>query len=275
MKRRQLLTGLPALALSAGALVSGGAQAIGPRSEVSIGRLKHGGTWDTRPEALRRMLWEAGKRTSIQVARDAVLVSLDGGAVAVANAVGNAAGNAGGASRAPEGDELFWQPLLVLTGEGALPPFDARARARLERHLRFGGTLIVDAPSPSDAFWDSAKKEIGTVMGGAVPRALEADHVIFKSFYLLDGAIGRVAQDKNLYSIDLGGRAAVIFSSNDLLGALERDRFGTWRFDCEPDAESQREMSFRLATNLLMYATCIDYKADQVHIPFIMKKKRR
>ena len=38
---------------------------------------------------------------------------------------------------------------------------------------------------------------------------------------------------------------------------------------------SHFEMSFRLATNLLMYATCLDYKADQVHIPFIMKKKRR
>ena len=249
--------GLPGLALGASAstLFSSAARAIGPRSEVSIGRLKHGGSWDTRPEAVRRMLWEAGKRTSIQVAREAAVVSLDATGV--------------------EGDELFWQPLLFLTGEGALPAFDARARARLERHLRFGGTLVVDAPSASDPFWDSAKKEVSAVLGGAVPRALEADHVIFKSFYLLDGAVGRIVEDKHLYSIDVGGRAAVIFSSNDLLGALERDRFGTWRFDCEPEGESQREMAFRLGTNLLMYATCIDYKADQVHIPFIMKKKRR
>lgn len=249
--------GLPALALGAtgATILSSRARAIGPRSEVSIGRLKHAGTWDTRPEALRRALWEAGKRTSIQVARDATIVSLDGSG--------------------PEAEELFWQPLLFLTGEGALPPFDARARARLERHLRFGGTLVVDAPSASDPFWDSAKKEVAAVLGGAVPRALEAEHVIYKSFYLLDGAVGRVVEDKHLYGIDIGGRAAVVFSSNDLLGALERDRFGTWRFDCEPDGESQREMSFRLATNLLMYATCIDYKSDQVHIPFIMKKKRR
>src|SRR5207245_906964 len=69
-------------------------------------------------------------------------------------------------------------------------------------------------------------------------------------------------------------RAAILFSTNDLLGALERDRFGTWKFDCEPDGESQREMAFRLATNIMMYATCLDYKADQVHIPFIMNKKR-
>jgi hypothetical protein len=244
------MLGLPALALGA---VS--ARALGPRSEVSVGRLKHAGTWDTRPDALRRLLWEAGKRTSINVARDAADVSLeDAGA---------------------EGGELFWQPLLVMTGEGALPPLDARARGRLERHLRFGGMLVVDAPSAADPFWESAKREIGAVLGGAVALALGAEHVVFKSFYLLDGAVGRIADDKHLYGIDVGGRAAVIFSSNDLLGALERDRFGTWRFDCEPNGDSQREMSFRLATNLLMYATCLDYKADQVHIPFIMKKKRR
>lgn len=251
MKRRELLLGLPAVALAAGS-----ARAIGPRSEVAIGRVKHGGAWDTRPEAVRRLLWEAGKRTSINVARDAVTVSLE-------------------ANGSPEADELFWQPLLVMSGEGELPPFDPRARARLERHLRFGGTLLVDAPSAADPFWEAAKREVASVLPAAALRPLAPDHVIYKSFYLLDGAVGRLKDDKHLYGIDVGGRAAVIFSSNDLLGALERDRFGTWKYDCEPDGESQREMAFRLGTNILMYATCLDYKADQVHIPFIMKKKRR
>jgi hypothetical protein len=256
VKRRDVLLGVP-LGLGALALgTAGPARAIGPRSEVSIGRVRHGGSWDTRPEALRRMLWEAGKRTSIQVARDAAVVTLE-------------------PNGTPEADELFLQPLLVMTGEGELPPLDARARARLERHLRFGGTLLVDAPSSSDPFWGSARREIGAVLPAATLRPLAADHVVFKSFFLLDGAVGRTRDDKHLYGIELGGRAAVLFSANDLLGALERDRFGTWRFDCEPEGESQREMSFRLATNILMYATCLDYKADQVHIPFIMKKKRR
>lgn len=255
MKRRDVLVGSAAVLAASVGIASSGARAIGPRSEINVGRLRHGGTWDTRPEAARRMLWEAGKRTSMQVARDAVTVSLEAGS--------------------PEGDELFWQPLLFMTGEGPLPSFDSRARARLERHLRFGGTLVVDAPSAADPFWETSKKELASILGGAVVRALDAEHVIFKSFYLLDGAVGRIVDDKHLYGIDIGGRAAVIFSSNDLLGALERDRFGTWRFDCEPDGEAQREMSFRLATNVLMYATCLDYKADQVHIPFIMKKKRR
>lgn len=261
MKRRDLLKGLPSALLGARAVgvaaataSSSAARAIGPRSEVGIGRVKHAGTWDTRPEALRRLLWEAGKRTSINVARDATVVSLD--------------------PSAPESAELFWQPLLVITGEGDMPAFDPRARARLERHLRFGGTLVVDAPSAADPFFAAAKREIAAVLPASTVRPLDADHVVYKSFFLLDEAVGRLKDDKHLYGVDVGGRAAVILSTNDLLGALERDRFGTWRFDCEPDGDSQREMAFRLATNILMYATCLDYKADQVHIPFIMQKKR-
>ncbi|OGQ26278.1 MAG: hypothetical protein A2138_01755 [Deltaproteobacteria bacterium RBG_16_71_12] len=250
MRRRDfLLTTVPL------ALAATGARAIGPRSQVGVGRLKHGGAWDSRPEALRRLLWEAGKRTSISVARDAAVVSLD--------------------EDTPEGRELFWQPLVFLSGEGELPPFSARQRARLERHLRYGGMLVIDAPSAADPFTAGAKRELAAVLPGTTLRALDGEHVIFKSFYLLDGAVGRTRDDAHLYAVDVAGRAAVVLSTNDLLGALERDRFGTWRFDCEPDGDAQRELAFRLAVNLLMYATCLDYKEDQVHIPFIMKKKRR
>lgn len=250
MRRRDLLLASVPLALAAV-----GARAIGPRSQVGVGKLKHAGAWDARPEALRRLLWEVGKRTSISVARDAAVVALD--------------------DTSPEGKELFWQPLLFLSGEGELPPFSQAERARLERHLRFGGMLVVDAPSAADRFVAGAKREIAAVLPGTTLRPLDGEHVIFKSFYLLDGAVGRVRDDGHLYGVEVGGRIAVVLSTNDLLGALERDRFGTWRFDCEPDGEAQREQAFRLAVNLLMYATCLDYKEDQVHIPFIMKKKRR
>jgi hypothetical protein len=244
-----------ALPLAAGAIASERAWGIGPKSEVSIGRLRHAGTWDTRPEALRRLLWEAGKRTSINVAREATTVALDGDGA--------------------EAEALFAQPLLWLMGEGDLPAFTPGARARLERHLRFGGMLVVDAQSPRDAFLEGAKREIAALLPGQKLAALPSEHVIYKSFYLLDEAVGRSKDDRHLYGVELGGRTAVVVSTNDLSGALERDRFGNWRFECEPDGNTQREMSFRLATNLLMYATCLDYKADQVHIPFIMKKKRR
>jgi hypothetical protein len=244
------------LLTGAAALTATGARAIGPTSEVGVGVIAHGGTWDHRPEAVRRLLWETGKRTSINAARERTVVRLDEDGSAEARA-------------------LYWQPLLILAGEGPLPPFSDGARRRLERHLRFGGLLLVDAPSPTDPFIADVRRELGLVLPGVTPRRIDKDHVVMKSFFLVPRAEGRLRASETLEVMDLGDRSAVLISENDLLGAFERDRFGTWRFECEPDGDSQRERAFRLGINIMMLATCLDYKEDQVHIPFIMKKKRR
>jgi len=248
-RRQLLLTGVATLTATA-------ARAIGPTSEVGAGVIAHGGTWDHRPEAVRRLLWETGKRTSINAARERTVVRLDD-------------------DRSAEANALYWQPLLILAGEGPLPPFSEAARRRLERHLRFGGLLLVDAPSPSDPFIADARRELALVLPGVTPRRIDKDHVVMKSFFLVPRAEGRLRASETLEAMDLGDRAAVLISENDLLGAFERDRFGTWRFECEPDGDPQRERAFRLGINIMMLATCLDYKEDQVHIPFIMKKKRR
>ena len=41
-----------------------------------------------------------------------------------------------------------------------------------------------------------------------------------------------------------------------------------------PGGEAQREMAFRLGINLAMYALCLDYKTDQVHVPFILRRRQ-
>lgn len=252
-----MLTRRHALQLAATTcLVGSTARAIGPTSEVGVGVIAHGGTWDHRPEAVRRLLWEVGKRTSINVARERTVVRLDD-------------------DGSPEARALYWQPLLILSGEGPMPPFSDVARRRLERHLRFGGLLLVDGPSAADPFLVDARRELAAVLPGMAPRRLDKEHVVMKSFFLVPRAEGRVRAVEQLEAIDLGDRAAVLVSDNDLLGAFERDRFGTWRFECEPDGDAQRERAFRLGVNIMMMATCLDYKEDQVHIPFIMKKKRR
>ncbi len=56
-------------------------------------------------------------------------------------------------------------------------------------------------------------------------------------------------------------------------GALDRDRFGSWTFDLIPATGRQREMALRLGVNLLLYALCLHYNADQVHIRYLMKKR--
>lgn len=247
--RRRLLASLAALPL-AGALWPRPVGAIGDRSLISVGQLKHGKGWDDRPEALRRLLWEVKRRTSVNAAADAVTVQLTD-------------------------DEIFYQPLLVLTGSGSLPPLDDRAKARLERHLRFGGMLWVDAPSADDGFAKDARALLADLLAPTALEPLAKEHVLYKSYFLTDGAHGRTDDDKRVLALATPERAMVLMTQCDVLGALERDRFGTWRFECVPGGERQRERAFRFAVNVVMYATCLDYKEDQVHIPFIMKKSRR
>lgn len=247
--RRRLLSALAALP-ALGALWPGRAHAIGERSLVSMGQLKHGNGWNDRPEALRRLLWEVKRRTSVNAATAAVpLTLLD--------------------------DEIFYQPLLVLTGSGALPPLDEKARARLERHLRFGGMLWVDAPSPNDGFAKDARAWLEDVLPPTKLEPLPKEHVLFKSYFLVDRAYGRNEEETGVLALSTGDRTVALLTQCDVLGALERDRFGTWRFECVPGGERQRERAFRFGVNVVMYATCLDYKEDQVHIPFIMKKSRR
>ncbi len=70
------------------------------------------------------------------------------------------------------------------------------------------------------------------------------------------------------------GRLVCRYVANDLGGAWARDDFGNYDFPCEPGGEKQRELAFRMGVNLVMYALCLDYKSDQVHVPFIMKRRR-
>lgn len=234
-------------------------RAIGPGVRVGIGQIKHGGNWDPRPEALRRLLWEIRKRTSIEVRRDATFVSL-------------------------ESDELFEQPFLVLTGKGEMPAWSEKARQNITRHLRFGGFLYVDAPSPEDPFTESVKREIELIRKSLKGNQnyenptferVDTKHVLFKSFFLLKRVVGRHTYDTGVIGLDLDQRMVLAMTQNDVLGAYERDRLGNWVYACEPGGERQREMAIRFGVNLIMYATCLDYKSDQVHIPFILKKRRR
>jgi hypothetical protein len=65
----------------------------------------------------------------------------------------------------------------------------------------------------------------------------------------------------------------VIFASNDLGGALARGATGLWEAPVVPGGDLQREHAIRLAVNIAMYALCSNYKDDQVHAPFLMRRR--
>jgi hypothetical protein len=219
-------------------------------SPVAIGQVQHGGRWNPRPGALKRLGWELARRTSIETTPDGVPVQL-------------------------EQPGLHRHPFLYLAGDGALPPFSEAGRAALRRHLQYGGFLLVDAADGSDGtgFDASVRQELARVLPGAPLGPVAQGHVLYKSFYLLDRQGGRVITRPWLEAQTLDGRLAVVYSQNDLGGAWSRTELGDWEFPCSPGGEPQRETAFRMGDNLAMYALCTDYKDDAVHLPFIMKRR--
>ncbi|MGC4114869.1 MAG: DUF4159 domain-containing protein [Myxococcales bacterium] len=171
---------------------------------------------------------------------------------------------------------LFKYPFLYFGGEGSFPALTEEEVANLRRYLTYGGFMLADANDGSngEGFDASFRREIARVLPGSPLNRLAPDHVVFKTFYLLDRNGGRLMTRPFLESASVGKRVAVVYSQNDLAGAWSRDEHGDWEFECSPGGESQREVAIRTGVNLAFYAMCLDYKDDAVHLKHIMKRRR-
>jgi hypothetical protein len=251
--RRGLLAG--GAAAAAGLALPRRAGAIGPGSKFRFGQLQLGtGTsWNPRPTALRRLGWEIEKRTSIDVELEPMVVT-------------------------PTSDTLHQAPFLYLAGDREIALPGSAAIEALRRFLTFGGFLLIDsAEGTTDGAFDGSVRKLMSAIFPPPGKGLEivpADHVVYKSFYLLDRPLGRLALAPATEAVIRDGRIVAAYVANDLGGAWARDDFGNHDFTCEPGGERQRELAFRVGVNFVMYAICLDYKADQVHVPFIMKRRR-
>jgi Domain of unknown function (DUF4159) len=229
------------------------ARAIGPGSKFRFGQLELGPGWDPRPSALKRMGWEISKRTSVDVDGEPATVMATS-------------------------DTLHETPFLYLAGDRAMDLPSGVGIEALRRFLTFGGFLLIDnAEGATDGPFDASVRKLIAAIFPQPAKGLEIvppDHVVFKSFYLLDKPVGRLALAPALEGVFHDDRLVCAYVANDLGGAWARDDFGNYDFPCEPGGEKQRELAFRLGVNLVMYALCLDYKSDQVHVPFIMKRRR-
>ena len=254
MKRRQLPdAGRRALLAATGAslLWPASARAIGERSKLRLARLHLPDLPNPRPSALRRLAWELERRTSLVTLPDPVEVKATD-------------------------PELFRHPFLVLSGDrGFAQPTDAEV-VRLRRFLTFGGFMLIDSAEgrAGGGFDDSVRRLLARVLPGDLPTRVPEDHVLWKSFYVIRSVSGRIIAAPYVEAVERDRRLAVIYTQNDLGGALARDGFGRWEHEVMPGGENQREMAFRFAVNVVMYALCLDYKTEQAHIDFILRTRR-
>jgi hypothetical protein len=208
-----------------------------------------GGRAEPRPGALRRLAWEVRRRTSVETLLAPTRVRLTD-------------------------PSLFEQPVLWWSGDRAFPPLPEPEIVALRRYLTLGGFVVVDDAAPETPGFDaSVRRDLARALPRAPLRPLAATHTVYRSFFLLDRPVGRVEGPDHLEAIRLEDRVALVYARHDLGGALERDDFGVWAHRVEPGGDRQRERATRLAINVVLYALCLGYKDDQVHAPFIMRRR--
>ncbi|MEM6961645.1 MAG: DUF4159 domain-containing protein [Myxococcota bacterium] len=242
-----VLLGL-ALVFRAGTLPT--AAAIGEGTSVDLrGVLLPGRESEPRPTARRRLAWEVRKRTSVETLLQPTTVRLDD-------------------------PRVFDSPFLYFGGDQEFPPLAEAHVTGLRRFVEFGGFVLIDDVAPERGGFDRAVRRL---LSRAFPdrrlNRLSATHTIYRSFYLLERPLGRTEGPDYLEVLERSGRVSLVYSRHDLAGAWARDNLGTFLHDVRPGGAQQREYAYRLGVNLVMYALCLDYKDDQVHVPFILRRR--
>ena len=220
--------------------------------EVDLPQLEYPGDWNPRPGAMRELALEARMRTRLEPLREPSTVTATSAA-------------------------LFGTPFLYIAGEGGLPNLGEIAEARLARFLGLGGMLVFDAADGGTdrGFERDARALLGRIAPGSLIAPVSPEHVLYRSFYLVDAPLGRTAASDTALGIEDEGRLKVLLLRNDLGGALARGENLLPTYPCVPGGPKQREEATRFAVNILLYATCTDYKSDRAHVETLLMSKRR
>ncbi len=181
-------------------------------------------------------------------------------------------------------DELAFFPLLYWPIVPQQRDLTEIAVRKLNAYMRSGGTILFDLREVAGGARIMGRTSRAGVALQRLTRGLEIpplvpvppDHVVTRSFYLMQEFPGRYsggtlwveATEARLND----GVTPVLVGANDWAGAWAIDDSGRPMFAVVPGGERQRELAYRFGVNLTMYAMTGNYKADQVHIPFILER---
>jgi hypothetical protein len=193
----------------------------------------------------------------------------------------------------PARDELAFYPMVYWPVVADRPQPGAAAVARVSAYMKNGGTVVFDTrdaltaraggPATAESRWLSA-----LLAGVDVPELepVPRDHVITKTFYLLDTFVGRYntaptwvealppapsdAVDRPARSGD--SVSPIVITGNDLAAAWASDADGDPLYPLVPGGLRQREMAIRGGINLVIYTLTGNYKADQVHVRDLLER---
>ncbi len=194
----------------------------------------------------------------------------------------------------PGKDELAFYPVIYWPIVASNPQPSQKAVEKIAAYMRQGGTVVFDTrdalvarpgaePTPAAAW-------LRQLLGGGVDvpelEPIPADHVITKTFYLIDNFIGRYASgqtwiealpppigDKQQHPARSGdGVSPIVLTSNDLAAGWAGDEYGEAIYPLVPGDPRQHELALRGGINLVMYTLTGNYKADQVHVRDLLER---
>ena len=189
-------------------------------------------------------------------------------------------------------DELAFFPLLyVPIAAGQASPGEAAIR-KLDAFMKNGGTVIFDTrdamssrPGGAPSAEGQALRRMLATLDIPELEPVSRDHVLTKTFYLLDSFVGRYAtgqtwiealppaQDGERRPARAGdGVSPLIITANDLAAAWAVGRTGEPLYPTVGPDPRQREMALRAGVNIVVYTLTGNYKADQVHVPALLER---
>lgn len=237
----------------AGSVFSGWPSTEGDPNAIRLDlpQLRYSGSWSPRRGAMRVLARELRLRTRLEPVREPSTVEPDAGS-------------------------LFETPFLYVAGEGGLPSLGETGEAQLRRFVDLGGLVVFDAADGGSdpGFTRDVRALLGRIAPGSEITPVASDHVIYRSFYLVDFPWGRTQAHDHLLGVQDEGRLKAILIRNDLGGALAETDDGLAAYPCVPGGAEQREWAIRFGVNILLYATCTDYKADRAHVETLLRSRR-
>ena len=189
-----------------------------------------------------------------------------------------------------EEDEIALYAILYWPVTAAQPDLSNEAIRRVNAFMRSGGLLIIDTRDAHETFGSQEgpnARHLRRLVGRLdLPPLTQTppDHVLTRSFYLLDALPGRwhgapvwveaapTAEDGQTVVNANDGVSPVIIGAHDWASAWAVDEQGAPLFPMGRGGERQREIAFRFGVNAAMYAFTGNYKSDQVHLPALLER---
>ncbi|MCA3437544.1 MAG: DUF4159 domain-containing protein [Rhodobacter sp.] len=192
-------------------------------------------------------------------------------------------------------DELAFFPFLYWPVTATQPLPSAEAYAALNRYLRTGGMILFDTRDADVAGFGGTTpegrrlQELAAQLDVPPLEPIPADHVLTRTFYLLQDFPGRHAgrsiwveasapdaeQVEGMPFRNLNdGVTPVVIGGNDWASAWAVDDAGAPLYPVGRGfaGERQREIAYRFGVNLIMHVLTGNYKSDQVHVPALLER---